>query len=1042
MSETYTVTNKHITELNSLIRNYYNSFIRDENKEIFGEMANIGNDVNRGATIPSNTEGTSYSIALFQNFIHSVINNNISNDVATGYSTGTKNGLLKIKGETGTFVATDLPNLKFVFVCINIINVFVDILEAYKYFIDNDAGFKDKLKVINTIVLVPSTHRTKEHIDYISTSVAAQPNIGYYISSEPSKLFLAINSLTSSSQNAIFTLDKTNDELLDGKILATDGLYEGTNLNVKQYVNQFAYISDSNFKINILQYNKKTNYETFNLADLQKNCLNNFLLFLAKMKVDNARNQVNALYFYYKYLHLYTTLVFSTMNVVLNDSTQNTQYFMKIIQYTPYSSLIGTVSSTLSAVSRVSSAVTTVASTESSALITANTAANAAANTAANTIASTATTVVQNVENIASTIKNIYEKLVNAQNNAIDANAADVLVQNTSIPAGSTEEQTTSITGSAKNKADTVRDYANAANNAANDAISLAISLPISATVNKSITILEHVPSESDDLATLKTKSNQYLSVANQAVEVAVEALTKAFTKITRGTTITASQVTNALGTTITEAISAITNAIGTVSETSESITNKIYKSDDAIYKSITQNTLTTMTYTINSLGSNAGKDAAITIYDNAILYVSSELSRLINKLLLQTNQIPVVFDKYRTLINADLNLKISFSRESVLKIKYDDASISAANKNYLQNISRNLNEKLEFIEAFSVNYESKYYSITDIDAKYIYIEAIFPNKSSKIVNEFRPNLWDDTTHNDETSEYNTTIKIIINGLLQFKDSYTSGMNNLIHINNNIKQNISKINSQKSMFQYEQNRDTHLRNQTYWYSIIIGLIAFAILLLQIIKVEQNTREMAGMVFGGIIVVFFIVYYVINAAYIEEFKMKENFYIIAKSSDLTSASNTDKKDFLQYQIDGINTRFIEYFQKLLTNIPLVESLDFYKHLNSIIRSEKNDKTNIKDILEYKKSSGYSSIDVLRYENNNKQIFISTLLVSALIYIALYNVSLYTSSEYNNLIIFAGFIFAVIIFAYYLIFASKTARNRSNNKYWGPEFNKNM
>jgi hypothetical protein len=118
------------------------------------------------------------------------------------------------------------------------------------------------------------------------------------------------------------------------------------------------------------------------------------------------------------------------------------------------------------------------------------------------------------------------------------------------------------------------------------------------------------------------------------------------------------------------------------------------------------------------------------------------------------------------------------------------------------------------------------------------------------------------------------------------------------------------------------------------------------------------------------------------------------------------------------------------------------LDFYKHLNSIIRSEKNDKTNIKDILEYKKSSGYSSIDVLRYENNNKQIFISTLLVSALIYIALYNVSLYTSSEYNNLIIFAGFIFAVIIFAYYLIFASKTARNRSNNKYWGPEFNKNM
>ena len=177
--------------------------------------------------------------------------------------------------------------------------------------------------------------------------------------------------------------------------------------------------------------------------------------------------------------------------------------------------------------------------------------------------------------------------------------------------------------------------------------------------------------------------------------------------------------------------------------------------------------------------------------------------------------------------------------------------------------------------------------------------------------------------------------------------------------------------------------------------------------------------------------------------LEEFKMKENFYIISKSSDLTtSTQDTDKKEFLRSQIDGINTRCIEYFQKLLTNIPLVESLDFYKHLNSIIRSEKNDKTNIKDILEYKKSSGNSSIDVMRYESTNRQIFISTLLVSALIFIVLYNVSLYTSSEYNNLIIFAGFILAVIIFAYYLIFSSKTVRNRSNNKYWGPEFNKNM
>jgi hypothetical protein len=124
------------------------------------------------------------------------------------------------------------------------------------------------------------------------------------------------------------------------------------------------------------------------------------------------------------------------------------------------------------------------------------------------------------------------------------------------------------------------------------------------------------------------------------------------------------------------------------------------------------------------------------------------------------------------------------------------------------------------------------------------------------------------------------------------------------------------------------------------------------------------------------------------------------------------------------------------------IPLTESIDFYSELNGVIKSEKDDKTNIREILEFKRSLGNSSIDMLRYESNRKQIYISTLLVSAIIFIILYNVSLYSPSEYRNLIIFAGFIFAIIIFSYYLIFSSKTVRNRSNNKYWGPEFNKDM
>jgi hypothetical protein len=776
------------------------------NKEIFGEMQNIGSD--RTGTIPGDTTASSYSIQLFQKFIHNVVNNNISSDAGRGYTAN--NGYIRIKPTTAsnaTFAAGDLPNLKFVFACMNIINVFVDILEAYKYFIDNDTLFKIKIQGVNKIVLVPRTHRTKGDL------TKTEKNIGYHINNETHKsnLFLAINSLTATPINTIFTTGSTTNTADSGKTLVDNGLFDGDTITHSAYVNQLADNSTSGeFKISGTRYSKKQASELFPFDNFQKNTLNNFLLFLATMNHDNARIQVHGLYYYYKYVQLYTTLVFSTMNVALNDSTNDTQYLMKVMNYTAY------------------------------------------------------------------------------------------------------------------------------------------------------------------------------------------------------------------------------------ISGTNENIKTIPYASDDSIFKDINAKTLTTDFTVSPAVVSGSAKNSAAKIYDNAVRYVYTEIGKLINKLYTASS----ASDNFsQILINNTIEFDVS-NIDNNLELELQFSSKPYATS--LNNIQSNQVQKERFINNYVIEYDGYYFKILSLNQNNLKIRGRLLNSTNtsfdtsyEDVNVFEP------TGTVASGLYsNQKVKIVPKGLLALRGEYNSGKQYLRELNGEIRYNTSKINAQKNMYKYQQNTDTLLTNQTYAYTVIVGVIVFAVLILSIINVEKQTKQMAGMVFAGIIVLFFIVYYVINAAYIEEFKMKEGFFAISTASGLTSASIDDKKAFLQLQLNSINVRFIEYFQKVMNAIPLTESIDFYSELNGVINSEKNDKTNIKEILEFKRSLGNSSIDMLRYESNRKQIYISTLLVSALIFIILYNISLYSPSEYKNLIIFAGFIFAIIIFSYYLIFSSKTVRNRSTNKYWGPEFNKDM
>jgi len=454
-----------------------------------------------------------------------------------------------------------------------------------------------------------------------------------------------------------------------------------------------------------------------------------------------------------------------------------------------------------------------------------------------------------------------------------------------------------------------------------------------------------------------------------------------------------------------------------------------INNTGNAIFTNITK---ITNVDTLNSVPSqeNINKNTYIkTLYSNVLSHIQSELNLLISNLYNNTNYASI--QKLDTLYNKSYIAKTitlltnqnNSPTEDVVELKHDDTT--TINENELNYIIKHYNILLKMKSYNIIGYKN-HVGTDNANGNFV-IKA-----TTDIENIELPYI--------NGSDTDIVFKLVKKGLLDLKQDYNNNKYKLEDINANISMNISKINNQKNMYNYQYSRDTLLTNQLYAYYVIIGAIFLAIIGMNIIKIEKPLKILISMVFTGIIVLLFIIYYIIGSAYIEEFKNIEKFYALKNITTTTSLQ--EKKIILSDNIEGINSRFIELLSKLMSVIALQEPLDFYNELNDVMINEKSDKENIVDILSFKRSLGNSNIDILKYEINNKKINITVLLFSSLIAIGLYIANLYFSEKYTNLIVFIGIIFFIIIFSYYIIFTSKTVRNRSSNKYWGPENNKRL
>lgn len=435
--------------------------------------------------------------------------------------------------------------------------------------------------------------------------------------------------------------------------------------------------------------------------------------------------------------------------------------------------------------------------------------------------------------------------------------------------------------------------------------------------------------------------------------------------------------------------------------------------------------------------------DNSIDFYDKIVLYVDNEIKSLLNSLYLITNIEKKNFNSVND-ISFDVNLSNINNTKNATTINLDYSTSALVSQLNAINVS---SLKDEFKNEMVFVYGGTQYIIDDISTTNITIKAIFTNKDTyDDAGDVLPIFPVEFTNSDQSLK---NCKLIKKSLITLKNEYIAGKKDLSGINSSIMFNSMKINNQKTNFNSNKSKDDLLNNQILSYNIILGLVLAVFVAIHVIGLEKALKKTISFVIAGIVTLLIIVYYILNGSYLQEdftnkgFGTVEKFStsIINKTSDLKTAIGAsyerDKMKYLQNKLDNFSIVSLEYFQKVSSIIPLTETQDFYVELNRIIEFEKSDKTNINDILTYKKTLGYSNVDLLKYEINNKKVYIVSILAISFIYSLLYLLSQFIPDEYLNLIIFTGLIFGIIVFSYYIIFTNKLVKTKSNHKYWGPE-----
>ena len=288
------------------------------------------NEASVSLNVPSTADTQStYSIAQFSKFIKKVVNFNIKN--YTESPLGDTDLCFVTKNASTGVISSNNYNRDHLIKTLKVVSVFVDILEAYKYCIDNanagtfDTGYTPEV-VIDRIELVSDKTRFYSGVNNATmTPLASDRNVGYIRkvtvdNVDKTVLYLSIQSFDTGMKepsnkfdyNELFTKDGDAYDTNAPNIL--DSQAKDIKTKSSSYKNTYKYQRYSNSEeVSVITTTGLT------LEARNKNLI--FLLIRTLFGLDNTfrKQSVNALYYYYKFVQLYTTLIIHISNVMYND---------------------------------------------------------------------------------------------------------------------------------------------------------------------------------------------------------------------------------------------------------------------------------------------------------------------------------------------------------------------------------------------------------------------------------------------------------------------------------------------------------------------------------------------------------------------------------------------------------------------------------------------------------------------------------------------------------------------------------------------------
>jgi hypothetical protein len=316
------LVNSEINRFDEKLKIYSNKFfdvIRAEGT-LLSETRSITGNVNLGLAAGSSTATSPvYSTDQFSKFIKKVVNFNIKNydDLTT-----TELDLGFVNKVSSTYSYHD-NNKENIIETLKTINVFVDILEAYKYCIETDdanapTGYSLELDIVEIQLVNHKTRFYQTTSPYTMLPSATNRNVGYIRKvANRNVLFLSIQSFDTGmvsknhNYNNFFTKSGSADLSANTNILhataKTTISHDTTSITANYYYQ------------NYVESTIVGALTGLTLEQRNKTLIVLLLKTLFGLNKTFRKQSVLALYYYYKFVQLYSAFIINVSNVMYND---------------------------------------------------------------------------------------------------------------------------------------------------------------------------------------------------------------------------------------------------------------------------------------------------------------------------------------------------------------------------------------------------------------------------------------------------------------------------------------------------------------------------------------------------------------------------------------------------------------------------------------------------------------------------------------------------------------------------------------------------